>query len=58
MSDPQMSLMPVKRRSYWFRLLHIPRVVRKHYQIARCYHMSKRNAVRLALRLGWQLSQP
>lgn len=56
--DPQMTLVPVRRRSYWFRLLQIPRMVRKYYQLARGYNMSKRDAVSLALRLGWQLAHP
>lgn len=54
----QLNLVPVRRRSYWARLLQIPRVIRQHYKIARCYHMSKRNAAKLAAHLGWQLARP
>lgn len=54
----QLSFVPIRRRSYWARLLQIPRLVRRHYQVARCYNMSKRNAVTLAARLGWQLVHP
>lgn len=51
----QLTIVPIRRRSYIGRVLMIPRTIRKHYLVARGYSMSKTNAVRLAVRLGWQL---